>query len=175
MEPEHAFAHELDVSFDDDVSAALDEDEFERLVNLVLSEEGVERPCMVSVSIVSDEHMHELNLEWRDVDRPTDVLSLECERPDDPDLAPGEPCELGDLVLAPAYIERQAADFGTTPADETRLLTIHGLLHPLGYDHLDDDEAEVMEAREDELLAFAATDEPISRVTLTRHRGGDDA
>lgn len=175
MEPEHAFAHELDVSFDDDVSAALDEDEFERLVNLVLSEEGVERPCMVSVSIVSDEHMHELNLEWRDVDRPTDVLSLECERPDDPDLAPGEPCELGDLVLAPAYIERQAADFGTTPADETRLLTIHGLLHLLGYDHLDDDEAEVMEAREDELLAFAATDEPISRVTLTRHRGGDDA
>lgn len=175
MEPEHAFAHELDVSFDDDVSAALYEDEFERLVNLVLSEEGVERPCMVSVSIVSDEHMHELNLEWRDVDRPTDVLSLECERPDDPDLAPGEPCELGDLVLAPAYIERQAADFGTTPADETRLLTIHGLLHLLGYDHLDDDEAEVMEAREDELLAFAATDEPISRVTLTRHRGGDDA
>ena len=175
MEPEHAFAHELDVSFDDDVSAALYEDEFERLVNLVLSEEGVERPCMVSVSIVSDEHMHELNLEWRDVDRPTDVLSLECERPDDPDLAPGEPCELGDLVLAPAYIERQAADFGTTPADDTRLLTIHGLLHLLGYDHLDDDEAEVMEAREDELLAFAATDEPISRVTLTRHRGGDDA
>lgn len=175
MEPEHTFAHELDVCFDDDVSAALDEDEFERLVNLVLSEEGVERPCMVSVSIVSDEHMHELNLEWRDVDRPTDVLSLECERPDDPDLAPGEPCELGDLVLAPAYIERQAADFGTTPADETRLLTIHGLLHLLGYDHLDDDEAEVMEAREDELLAFAATDEPISRVTLTRHRGGDDA
>ena len=175
MEPEHAFAPELDASFADDVSAALAEDEFERLVNLVLSEEGVERPCMVSVSIVSDEHMHELNLEWRDVDRPTDVLSLECERPDDPDLAPGEPCELGDLVLAPAYIERQAADFGTTPADETRLLTIHGLLHLLGYDHLDDDEAEVMEAREDELLAFAATDEPISRVTLTRHRGGDDA
>lgn len=169
------FEHELDICFDEDLSAAVDEEEFERLVNLVLSEEGVNRPCLVSLSVVSDEHMHELNLEWREVDRPTDVLSLECERPDDPDLAPGEPCELGDLVLAPAYIARQAIEFGTTAADETRLLTIHGILHLLGYDHLDDAEAELMEAREDELLVLANTDAPISRVTLTRHRGGDDA
>ena len=94
------------------------------------------------------------------MDRATDVLSLECERPDDPDLAEGEPCELGDIVLAPAYIARQAAAFGTTPADESRLLLVHGLLHLLGYDHIEDDEAEVMEAREDELVALVNDGRP---------------
>lgn len=166
---------ELDVVFDDECTCALDEDELEQICELVLCEEGVERPCMLSLSIVTDEHMQELNAEWRGQDRATDVLSLECERPDDPDLAPGEPCELGDIVLAPAYIARQAVGFGTTEADETRLLLIHGVLHLLGYDHLEDDEAEVMEAREDEILALAATDATIDHVVVTRHREVDEA
>ena len=166
--------HSLDITFDEGVSCPLSEDELNELFAFVLAQEGVERPCMASVSVVSDEHMRELNKEWRDQDRATDVLSLECERPDDPYLAPGEPCELGDLVLAPAYIARQAASFGTTPADECRLLTIHGILHLLGYDHLADDEAEVMEAREDELLALVTTDAPVAHVAFTRHRGGDE-
>ena len=149
------------------------EDEIREDCDFVLASEGVERPCMVSVSVVGNERMRELNAEWRDQDRATDVLSLECERPDDEDLAPGEPCELGDIVLAPAYIERQAKGFGTTPADEFRLLLVHGMLHLLGYDHLEDDEAEAMEAREDELLAHIRTDRAIDHVTLTRHRGGE--
>lgn len=167
-------AHEYDIDIEDDVNSLLGEDEICRICDFVLEEEGVERPCMVSVSIVSDERIHELNREWRDVDRPTDVVSLECERPDDPDLAPGEPCELGDIVLAPAFIFRQAEGFGTTPEDECRLLLVHGMLHLLGYDHLEDDEAEIMEAREDELLVGLKTDAPLGRVAFTRHRGGED-
>ena len=163
----------LDVDIRDGVESILSVDELERICSLVLREEEVERDCYVSVSIVSDEEMHEHNLAWRDVDAPTDVISLECERPDDPDLAPGEPCELGDILLAPAYITRQAATFGTTPADECRLLFVHGLLHLLGYDHLDDDEAEVMEAREDELVAMLATDGDLTGVRVTRHEGDD--
>ena len=73
-------------------------------------------------------------------------------------------------MLAPAYIERQAEELGTTAADETRLLFVHGMLHLLGYDHIADDEAEVMEAREDELLQKVATDENLGHVILTRHR-----
>ena len=160
---------DIDLVCDEDAACALDEDELSLAVALVLAEEGVERPCILSCSVVSDERMRELNAEWRGVDRPTDVLSLECERPDDPDLAPGEPCELGDIVLAPAYIERQAASYGTTPADETRLLVVHATLHLLGYDHLDDDEAEVMEAREDELVAMLPGDGTLAGVRLTRH------
>ena len=161
---------EVDIDVEEGTTPAIAEDEMERIAALVLDEEGVTRPCLVSVSVVDDDRMHELNLEWRGKDRATDVLSLECERPDDPDLADGEPCELGDIVLAPAYIERQAEELGTTAADETRLLFVHGMLHLLGYDHIADDEAEVMEAREDELLQKVATDENLGHVILTRHR-----
>lgn len=163
-------ANEYDLSFEGGVTAPISEDEIRADCDLVLDEEGVARPCLVSISVVGDERIHELNREWRGIDRPTDVISLECERPDDPDLAPGEPCELGDIVLAPAYIERQAKGFGTTPSDEFRLLLVHGMLHLLGYDHIKEDEAEVMEAREDELVALIKTDADLGHVRLTRHR-----
>ena len=68
------------------------------------------------------------------------------------ELPADELIELGDVILAPEVIERQAPGFGNTPADECRLMLVHGLLHLLGYDHIEDDEAEVMEAREDALL-----------------------
>ncbi len=162
-----------DISVEEGVMPLLGEDELCADCDLVLASEGVTRPCMVSISIVSDGRIHELNRSWRDVDAPTDVISLECESPSDPDLAPGEPCELGDIVLAPAFIARQAERFGTTPQDECRLLLVHGMLHLLGYDHLDDEEAEVMEAREDEILSRIACDRTVSHVDLTRHRDGD--
>lgn len=165
----------IDFDIVEGVDCPLDEDELLSICEVVLSEEGVTRPCYVSLSIVDDEEMREKNLEWRDVDSVTDVISLECERPDDPDLAEDEPCELGDIVLAPDYITRQAAQFGTTPADEMRLLLVHGLLHLLGYDHLDEDEAQDMEAREDELLLLMPTDGTLGRVVITRHREEEPA
>ncbi len=161
---------EIDLDVREGVDSLLDAEELRAIAEAVLDAEGVERTCYVSVSIIDDEEMRATNLEWRDVDAATDVISLECERPDDESLAPDEPCELGDILLAPAYIERQAAHFSTTPADEMRLLYVHGLLHLLGYDHLDDDEAEAMEAREDELLGLVATDGTLDHVIITRHR-----
>ena len=168
-------SNDYDLSAEGGIVAPISEEELFSDCDLVLGHEGVTRPCMVSVSLVGEERMREINLEWRGVDRATDVISLECERPDDPALAPGEPCELGDIVLAPAYIARQAAAFGTTEADEFRLLLSHGLLHLLGYDHLDDEEASAMEAREEELLALMPCDRPIDHVILTRHREDGDA
>ena len=167
-------SNEYDLSRERGVTSPLTDDEIRACCDVVLAAEGVGRPCMVSVSLVGEGRIRELNATWRGHDRATDVISLECERPDDPTLAPGEPCELGDIVLAPTYIARQAASFGTTEADEFRLLLTHGLLHLLGYDHLDEDEAERMEAREEELLALMPLDAPMGRVTLTRHREGAD-
>ncbi len=164
-----------DISNDDELVFPLNDEQVTALVDAVLSHEGVERECYVSVSIVSDEDIAQTNAEWRDVDAPTDVVSLECERPDDPDLAPGEPCELGDIVLAPAYIEAQAARFGTTFADECRLLLVHGVLHLLGHDHLDDESAEAMEALEDRILSGVKTDGTLGHVVITRHRTEDEA
>ncbi len=159
----------VDFEAEDGIEAPITEDEMTQICETVLTQEGVERPCFLSLSVVDDETIKEQNLDWRGIDAATDVISLECERPDDPDLAPGEPCELGDILLAPNFITQQAGRYATTVADEFRLLLIHGLLHLLGYDHLDDEEAEVMEAREDELLRLVSTDKPISHVTLTRH------
>ena len=87
--------NDYDLTVEGGVRPILPEGELCAICDLVLEQEGVGRPCAVSVSIVSDERMRELNRTWRDQDRATDVLSLECERPGDPDLAPGEPCELG--------------------------------------------------------------------------------
>lgn len=167
--------NEYDLLLEDGVACALGEDEIRSACDAVLAHEGVGRPCAVSVSVVGEARIREVNAEWRGVDAPTDVVSIECERPDDPSLAPGEPCELGDIVIAPGYIGRQAAAFGTTPADETRLMLVHGMLHLLGHDHLDDASAEAMEALEEDILAGMATDGTIDRVVLTRHREEDDA
>lgn len=153
---------------EDGVQLAVDERELTRVFDLVLSEEGVERECCVSVSVLGERSMQQLNGQWRGVEAPTDVISLECERPDDPDLAPGEPCELGDIAMAPEVLAAQSLRFGTTPADETRLMAIHSLLHLLGYDHIEEDDARVMEAREDELLALACG-RKVVHVATTRH------
>ena len=163
----------IDFSVDDRVSCALDADEMQLICDTVLAEEGVRRPCYISVSIVGDEQIRELNAQWRSQDRPTDVLSFECERPDDPELAEGEPCELGDIVLAPQYIANQAKAFGTTEADETRLLLVHGLLHLLGYDHMEESDAQAMERREDDLIRLLPSDHTLSSVVITRHHEED--
>lgn len=153
---------------EDGSELAISSEELERVFNLVLDEEGIDRPCSVSVSVVGEESMQELNAEWRGVESPTDVISLECERPDDPDLVPGEPCELGDIAMAPAVLAAQSVKFGTSSEDETRLMAIHSLLHLLGYDHIEEGDARVMEAREDGLLALACGRD-LGHVATTRH------
>lgn len=134
------------------VSPLLTEEEVRSICAHVLAAEGVDRPVEVSLSWVDDEEMLSLNAEWRGIDKVTDVLSFECDAPTTEDLPAGEPVELGDIILAPVQIARQAPGFGNDPGDECRLMLVHGLLHLLGYDHIEDEEAEVMEAREDELL-----------------------
>ena len=166
--------NEYDISVSDGVEPLIPEDEIISTCNFVLAQEKVVRPCMVSISIVSDEEIRTVNRTWRNTDAVTDVISLEVERPNDEDLAPGEPCELGDILLASAYIKQQAATYHTTPADEFRVMLVHAMLHLLGYDHLNDEEAECMEAREDALVAMIKTDNPIAFVTFTRHREGTD-
>ncbi len=165
----------LDIDVREGVERLLADNELIDICDTVLVAEGVTRPCYVSVSMVSDAEMRDINTQWRGIDAVTDVISLECERPDDPGLAEEEPCELGDIVLAPAYITEQSATFGTTPADECRLLFVHGLLHLLGYDHLEDAEAEEMEAHEDAICAIIKNDGSLMGVHVTRHQGDEQA
>ena len=121
------------------------------LTGFVLDEEGVLRSTELSVSFVDPGRIGQLNAEFRGVDRPTDVLSFPC---DDPDEVPeGETVFLGDIVVAPEVVLPQSREFGNTYESELSLLLTHGVLHLLGYDHIEDDEAEEMEARERAILA----------------------
>lgn len=140
------------ISNDANLDTLLSEDEVCAIAAHVLAAEGVERDVEISLSYVDEDEMHELNHQWRDIDRTTDVLSFECDSAFDEDIPLDEVLELGDIILAPEVIARQAPGFGNAPADECRLMLVHGLLHLLGYDHIEDDEAEEMEAREDALL-----------------------
>ena len=142
-----------------DMKALID---VQALAEHVIRAEEKPESTEVSINFVTDEAIHELNREWRGVDRPTDVLSFECDGYEDdefefegfvPDAVEDDVFELGDIVIAPDVAERQAPEYGLTFADEVSLLLVHGLLHLCGYDHMEEDEAEVMEARERELLS----------------------
>ena len=145
---------DIQVNYDyreDDVRPIID---VERLAQFVIEREDFPATTEVSINFVDNETIHELNRDYRNIDRPTDVLSFECDGVDDDMPVPDgeEPFELGDIFVAPDIAEQQCAQFGFSFADELHLLVTHGLLHLCGYDHMQEDEAEVMEARERELL-----------------------
>lgn len=108
--------------------------------------------CEVSISLVSEDEIHALNKEYRGIDKPTDVLSFECDSPWNEELQ-GEDCiEIGDVVIALDVVDAQRAQFGTSFEQEASLMLVHSLLHLLGYDHMEPAEAEEMEGLEKEIL-----------------------
>lgn len=165
------------LSNDAELEVPLTDADIEDAVAAVLEAEGVQRACEVSVSIVDAEEMRGLNRQWRGIDAPTDVLSFECDSPFDDDIPDDETVELGDVILAPEVIAAQAGEFGNTPAEEFRLMLVHGMFHLLGYDHLEPDEAAAMEARELDVLrslAAARGDDPNAvRIGPTTHHEHD--
>lgn len=116
-----------------------------RVICQALDAEGVTVPCEISVLITDDAGIHEINLEQRGVDRPTDVLSFPMF-----DLQPGNKPEagwadpdtdlvpLGDMVISLERCAEQAAEFGHPLQRELAYLAVHSVLHLLGYDHMDD-------------------------------------
>lgn len=107
--------------------------------------------CEVSVSFVDEEEIQALNDEYRGVCSVTDVLSFPCDDPYEADPAE-ELIELGDIVICPSVIDEQRHEFGTSFAQEASLMTVHSVLHLLGYDHMEPEEREEMEAFEKEIL-----------------------
>lgn len=128
-----------------------DVEEIERLALFALEHMGVPRGCEVSISLVSAQEIQQLNTEYRGVDTPTDVLSFECDSPWD-DYADDEVVEVGDVVMCTDVIEEQRGQFGTSFEQEASLMLVHSILHLLGYDHMEADEREEMEAFEKEIL-----------------------
>ena len=138
-----------------------------RLAKAVLVAQGVKADSELSVLFVDEEAMAELNKRFLGKEGPTDVLAFPIDDDDvveggrSPDsLGPGPgvdpesdpPNLLGDVVVCPAVAARNAPNHAGTYEDEMALLVVHGILHILGMDHVDSEEAEAMEQRERELL-----------------------
>ncbi len=107
----------------------------------------------VSVVLVDDETIHELNRNFRDVDRPTDVLSFSMIEGEDvlPDV-PGELNPIGDIVVSIPTAIRQADDYGHSFKREFAFLLIHGFLHIIGYDHQDEEHEREMFGLQEQIL-----------------------
>ncbi len=107
----------------------------------------------VSVSLVDDEYIHRLNRHYRGVDRPTDVLSFAFDEGEEiPDIE-GEDHLLGDIIISIDTAKRQAEEYGHTFERELAFLAVHGTLHLLGYDHMEEEETKIMRAEEKRVLA----------------------
>ncbi len=151
---------QTDVSVESEGWSALPDLE-RRLADVVDAAAGMAEVCLrpgaeVSILLTDDATVRSLNASWRGQDKPTNVLSFPAVRPSELPTAP----MLGDIALARETVEREAADEGKSVDDHLVHLVVHGFLHLLGYDHLDDAEAERMESRERAILASLGVADP---------------
>lgn len=103
----------------------------------------------VSITLTNNPYIHKLNLEYRKIDRPTDVLSFALNESEEPDVEGGPDVNiLGDIIISVERAEEQAAEYGHSLKREMAFLTVHGMLHLLGYDHMEEDERREMEAEQ---------------------------
>ena len=132
-----------------------------KVIRTALAAEGVTFPCEIDVLLTHDAGIHQINLDMRQVDRATDVLSFP-----DFDLTPGQlPGEedadpgtglvpLGDMVISMEHVAAQAREYGHSNRRELAYLVVHSVLHLLGYDHLDEGPMKAqMRGREEAIMA----------------------
>ena len=125
-----------------------------RSVIAALDYEGYSNDCEVSVTLTDNEGIHALNKQYRSIDAPTDVLSfplVEYENTDEPPV--DEATMLGDIVISLERAEEQAEEFGHSFEREVSFLTVHSMLHLLGYDHVNsEEEEEEMRSRQRDIM-----------------------
>ena len=154
----------------------------QRAADAAVMTEGVQRPCAVAIRLCGDEDIHQINREYRGVDRATDVLSfptvnypagvtagqadrlLRREWDDELDAV-----MLGDLIISVPHVIAQAKEYGHSVEREAAYLTVHGLCHLMGYDHMEDEDKRRMRAMEEKILASIAMErdaQPVSDEAL---------
>ena len=128
----------------------------EKFATATLVHQSIEREAVLTILISDDEQLRELNANYRGEDKPTDVLSFE-----DGSHWPDGRLYLGDIAISLDTAEHQANSGGHAINDELALLTVHGVLHLLGHDHLETDEKERMWQAQGEILgSFGVTVQP---------------
>lgn len=114
--------------------------------------QGLPANTQVSLSFVTNEKIAALNERYRSKQGPTDVLSFECDGIEDLAFLADDNFTLGDIIIGVDVALTQTVEYGTSFEEEISLLIVHGLLHLCGYDHIEEEEAEAMEALELKLL-----------------------
>lgn len=130
-------------------------DMLQRLLTFAARKEGVPVEAEISVNFVTNKDIQELNRNYRQLDKPTDVLTFALQENSGMELAIiGEdlPISLGDIVISVDKAKDQAEDFNHSLERELGFLAVHGLLHLLGYDHINPKDEEIMFKKQEELL-----------------------
>lgn len=133
------------------------EDALLSLASFALAEMGIHSESEMAISLVDEEEMSSLHLQWLNETGPTDVLSFPMDemKPFSKSDGPGI---IGDIVLCPSFAENQAKMAGHSAQAELELLTMHGVLHLLGYDHEEvEEEKEMFSLQEKNLSKWRAT------------------
>ncbi len=133
--------------------------QMEQIVRAVLNKTaevyGIESQTEVSVVLSDDEYIHQLNRHYRGKDCPTDVLSFALNEGEEPEIiGKAEEILLGDIIISIETATRQAEEYGHNLERELAYLTVHGILHLLGYDHMTKDEKQEMRQEEEHILSF---------------------
>ena len=128
-----------------------------KVVSTVLEAEGICHDVDVYITLMDNDEIHKINKEYRNVDRPTDVLSFPMfERDEIIDLKEPKTNDieeiLGDILISVPKVKEQANEYGHSFERELSYLVTHGMLHLLGYDHMEDDEKKIMREHEEMVL-----------------------
>ncbi|MDX1807563.1 MAG: rRNA maturation RNase YbeY [Paenisporosarcina sp.] len=130
----------------------------EKMLHHAAEDQGIEAGSELSVTFVNNEEIQQINNDYRGKNVPTDVISFAMEELGEGEIAiivPGAPRMLGDIIISVERAKEQAADYGHSEERELGFLAIHGFLHLLGYDHMEDeDEKEMTEKQEAILQSF---------------------
>ncbi|WP_394186385.1 rRNA maturation RNase YbeY [Metabacillus halosaccharovorans] len=127
----------------------------EELLQFAADVEDVSEGAELSVTFVTNERIQEVNCEYRDKDQPTDVISFALEEMSEGELeivGGDQPRVLGDIIISIPRAREQAEEYGHSFMRELGFLSVHGLLHLLGYDHMTDSEEQVMFTKQKEIL-----------------------
>lgn len=147
----------LEIDFLDEINELSEQEivEIEKLLNYAAEKERVQSGSELSVTFVTNERIQEINREYRDKDRPTDVISFAMEELGEGELEiVGEeiPRVLGDIIISVPKAREQAEDYNHPFMRELGFLAVHGFLHLLGYDHMNEQDEKRMFDRQKEIL-----------------------
>lgn len=130
--------------------------DYERIFNMVLKQVqkvlDINDNSALSVILVDDEKIHEINKEYRNIDRPTDVISFALLDSENIGIMDNEEIELGDIFISIDACKRQAEEYEHGVDRELGFLFTHGVLHLLGYDHMNEEDEKIMFSKQREII-----------------------